>query len=202
MNEVVLEAKSKQEALLKVMKALNANEEEIIYNITEEKGSLFKSTTYRIKATTLVNCVELIKKFLSQVITNLGIDVNFESNIRDKAININIYTDKSGLLIGKNGETLRALEILAKQKINQEYNCFIKLNLDIENYKLKRIENLERLAKKTAREVRSSKVEATLENMNSFERRIIHNVLTDFKGIKTLSEGEEPNRHVIIKPTD
>ncbi len=202
MNEVVLEAKSKQEALLKVMKALNANEEEIIYNITEEKGSLFKSTTYRIKATTLVNCVELIKKFLSQVITNLGIDVNFESNIRDKAININIYIDKSGLLIGKNGETLRALEILAKQKINQEYNCFIKLNLDIENYKLKRIENLERLAKKTAREVRSSKVEATLENMNSFERRIIHNVLTDFKGIKTLSEGEEPNRHVIIKPTD
>lgn len=202
MNEVVLEAKSKQEALLKVMKALNANEEEIIYNITEEKGSLFKSTSYRIKATTLVNCVELIKKFLSQVITNLGIDVNFESNIRDKAININIYTDKSGLLIGKNGETLRALEILAKQKINQEYNCFIKLNLDIENYKLKRIENLERLAKKTAREVRSSKVEATLENMNSFERRIIHNVLTDFKGIKTLSEGEEPNRHVIIKPTD
>ena len=202
MNEVVLEAKSKQEAILKAMKALNANEEEIIYNITEEKGSLFKSTSYSIKATTRVHVVELLKKFLFQVITNLGIDVNFESNIRDKTININMYTDKSGLLIGKNGETLKALEILAKQKINQEYNCFIKLNLDIENYKLKRTENLERLAKKTAREVRITKVEATLENMNSFERRIIHNALTNFKGIKTLSEGEEPNRHVIIKPTE
>ena len=58
------------------------------------------------------------------------------------------------------------------------------------------------MAKKIAREVRSTKVEATLENMNSFERRIVHNVLTDFKGVTTISEGEEPNRHVIIKPTD
>ena len=58
------------------------------------------------------------------------------------------------------------------------------------------------MAKKVAREVRSTKVEATLENMNSFERRIVHNVLTNFKGVKTESEGEEPNRHVIIKPTE
>lgn len=202
MNEVVLEAKSKQEAIIKAMESLNANEEEIIYSIHEEKGKLFKSPLYHIKATTLVHVVELIKIYLSSVITNLGMEVSFESNIRDKTININIYVEKSGLLIGKNGETLKALEVLAKQKINQEYHCFIKLNLDIENYKLKRIENLERLAKKTAREVRSTKVEATLENMNSFERRIVHNALTDFKGVTTTSEGEEPNRHIIIKPTE
>ncbi len=202
MNEVVLEAKSKQEAIINAMESLNANEEEIIYSIHEEKGKLFKSPLYHIKATTLVHVVELIKNYLSSVITNLGMEVSFESNIRDKTININIYVEKSGLLIGKNGETLKALEVLAKQKINQEYHCFIKLNLDIENYKLKRIENLERLAKKTAREVRSTKVEATLENMNSFERRIVHNALTDFKGVTTTSEGEEPNRHIIIKPTE
>ncbi len=202
MNEVVLEAKSKQEAIIKAMESLNANEEEIIYSIHEEKGKLFKSPLYHIKATTLVHVVELIKNYLSSVITNLGMEVSFESNIRDKTININIYVEKSGLLIGKNGETLKALEVLAKQKINQEYQCFIKLNLDIENYKLKRIENLERLAKKTAREVRSTKVEVTLENMNSFERRIVHNALTDFKGVTTTSEGEEPNRHIIIKPTE
>ena len=202
MNEVVLEAKSKQEAIIKAMESLNANEEEIIYSIHEEKGKLFKSPLYHIKATTLVHVVELIKNYLSSVITNLGMEVSFESNIRDKTININIYVEKSGLIIGKNGETLKALEVLAKQKINQEYHCFIKLNLDIENYKLKRIENLERLAKKTAREVRSTKVEVTLENMNSFERRIVHNALTDFKGVTTTSEGEEPNRHIIIKPTE
>ena len=202
MNEVVLEAKSKQEAIIKAMESLNANEEEIIYSIHEEKGKLFKSPLYHIKATTLVHVVELIKNYLSSVITNLGMEVSFESNIRDKTININIYVEKSGLLIGKNGETLKALEVLAKQKINQEYQCFIKLNLDIENYKLKRIENLERLAKKTAREVRSTKVEVTLENMNSYERRIVHNALTDFKGVTTTSEGEEPNRHIIIKPTE
>lgn len=201
MNEVVLEAKNKMEAIRKAMESLNASEEEIIYSIKEEKGKLFK-TVYTIKATTLINIVEKVKEYLQVIISNLGITANFESNIRDRIININIYTDKSGILIGKNGDTLKALEVLVKQKIYNDYDSYIKISIDIENYKEKRIESLERLAKKTAREVRSTKVEVTLENMNSFERRVIHNILTDFKGVTTTSEGEEPNRHVIIKPTD
>ena len=202
MNEVVLEAKSENEAILKAMESLNASGEEIIYTIKEEKGKLFKGSTYTIKACTLIYLVESIKEYLTKIITNLGLEVNFESNIREKNINIFMYTDKSGVLIGKNGETLKSLEVLVKQKVFKDYNQFLKINLDVENYKEKKLENLERLAKKTAREVRSTKVAATLENMNSFERRIIHNALADFKGVVTTSEGEEPNRHVIIKPTE
>ena len=71
--------------------------------------------------------------------------------------------------------------------------------LDVENYKEKKISNIERLAKRVAREVSKTKVDAALENMNSYERRIVHNILTNYKHVTTTSEGEEPNRHVVIK---
>ncbi len=203
MNEVVLEAKTKEEAIRKATESLNAQESEIIYHIEEETtGRLFKSSTYTIKAITLTNLVEQMKTYLKEIILPLGLEIQFESSIRDRNIYISMYADNNAILIGKNGQTLKALETLVKQKVQNNYGVHLKVYLDVENYKEKRIKNLEFMAKKIAREVRSTKVEATLENMNSFERRIVHNVLTDFKGVTTISEGEEPNRHVIIKPTD
>lgn len=203
MFEVELEAKSKEEAIRLACEKLNASENEIIYHIKEETtGRIFKSSNFKIKATTFTNLVEDIKEYLKEVIINLGLDVQFESSIRERKINISMYADNNAILIGKDGKTLKALEILTKQKVQNEYGISINLSLDVENYKEKKIKNLEYMAKKIAREVRSTKVEVTLENMNSFERRVIHNILTDFKGVTTISEGEEPNRHVIIKPTD
>ena len=111
-----------------------------------------------------------------------------------------MFSDNNSILIGKNGRTMKAIEMLAKQKILVEYGLRVKLFLDVENYNEKRIKQLERLAITTAKEVSRTKVEAILDNMNSYERRIIHNKLTDFKGVTTISEGVEPNRHIIIKP--
>ena len=74
------------------------------------------------------------------------------------------------------------------------------MNLDASDYKDKQVSHLERLAKNIAREVRNTGREVVMDNMNSYERRIVHNVLTDFKGVTTISEGEEPNRHIIVKP--
>lgn len=203
MKEVVLEAKTKEESIRLVCEKLIASEGEIIYHIEETpSGRLFKSSIFTIKATTFTNLVEEIKEYLKAIIVNLGLDVQFESSIRERKINIKMYADNNAILIGKDGKTLKALEILVKQKVLNMYKVHINISLDVENYKEKRIKNLEILAKKVAREVRSTKVEATLENMNSFERRIVHNVLTDFKGVTTISEGEEPNRHIIIKPTN
>ena len=203
MNEVILEAKTKEEAIKLATEKLNASESEIIYHVEEEiTGKLFKSSNYKIKAITLTDLVEQIKEYLKAIIINLGLEVQFESSIRDRKINVAMYADNNAILIGKDGKTLKALETLVKQKVLNTYGVHITISLDVENYKEKRIKNLEYMAKKIAREVRSTKVEATLENMNSFERRIVHNILTDFKGVETTSEGEEPNRHVIIKPTD
>ena len=121
------------------------------------------------------------------------------SNIRDDVYNIKMFSDNNPILIGKNGQTLKSLEILIKQKFLKDWNMYLKVNLDVEDYKEKRIAYLEKLAIRTAKEVRDTKIDVTLDNMNSYERRIIHNKLTDFKGITTTSEGEEPNRHIIIK---
>lgn len=202
MNEVTLTAKSREEAIAKAQEALIANLDEIVYHITEEKGKLFKSSTYHIQAMTLKGLEEKVLEFLKTTIENLGLTVSFNSKLENKKLIIDMDSDNNALLIGKNGKTLKSLETLTKQYIYSQYECHIELSLDVENYKEKRIENLEKLARKTAKEVRLSKVEATLENMNSYERRIVHNALTNFKGVTTTSEGEEPNRHVIIKPTE
>ena len=108
-------------------------------------------------------------------------------------------SSNNSLLIGKDGKNLKALEQLVRAYVSNNWNNSLKIILNVENYREKRIQALERLAIKVAREVRNTKVDVELENMNSFERRIIHNKLVNFKGVSTVSVGEEPNRHIVIK---
>lgn len=168
--------------------------ENIIYLKNKDDDNIFN-----IKAISFNQLVEDIENYLGEVIEHLGLLVNFESNIREEVINITMYSNNNPILIGKNGQTLKALEILVKNKVKHDWSFTPKIILDVENYKERRIDNLERLAIKVAKEVRATKVDAELENMNSFERRVIHNKLTNFKGVATESVGEEPNRHVVIK---
>ena len=199
MNVVQNNGKTLNEALEKVLVELNANQSEVIYKYEETEGKLFKSSTFKVTAVTKRDLLDEIKNYLRTLVEGLGLKLEMESKIQDEMYLIKMYSDNNPLLIGKNGQTLKALETLIKQKYLMEWNTYLKISLDVEDYKAKRIEYLEKLAVRTAKEVRDTKMAATLENMNSYERRIIHNKLTDFKGIKTSSEGEEPNRHIIIK---
>lgn len=193
---VVTEGKTLLEAVENAKNELKT--EKIYYKTEEEKSGLFK-TKYKVTAVSYQEILEETKKFLTTIINNLGLTVNFETNIREEQFNITMFSDNNNILIGKNGKNLKSLETLCRAKIKKEWNIFPKIILDVENYKEKRIEVLEKLAIKTAKEVRSTKIDATLENMNSYERRIIHNKLSNMKGITTTSEGEEPNRHIVIK---
>ena len=132
----------------------------------------------------------------------MGLEVSFESSLREKQINIKMFSDNNAILIGKNGQTLSALTTIVKQYVYSQIGVYPYINLDVENYKDKQVMYLERLAKNIAKEVRNTKQEVVMENMNSYERRIVHNILTNFKGVKTESEGEEPNRHVVVKPSE
>lgn len=199
MNVVASQAKSLNEALENVLISLNANKSEVIYKYEEQAGKLFKSATITVTAITKRDLLEDMKTYLKTLVEGLGIKVEMESRIHEDTFEINMYSDNNQILIGKNGQTLKSLETLMKQKYFNDWNNFLKINLDVENYKEKRIEYLEKLAIRLAKEVRDTSVDVTLENMNSYERRIIHNKLSTFKGIKTTSEGEEPNRHIIIK---
>ena len=195
---VITEGKTLIEA---VENAKNELQTESIFYKKEEikKGGLFKSTVYQVTAISHQELLKEIKDYLKELTSALGIEVQFETSIREDTFTITMFSDNNAILIGKNGQTLKALETLCRAKINMEWNVYVKIILDVENYKEKRVQALERLAIRTAKVVRDTKIPVALENMNSYERRIIHNKLANFKGISSASEGEEPNRHIVIK---
>ncbi len=194
----VFEAKTLEEAKNKAIKEMNVLENEIIYKTEEKKGGLFKSSSVLIKVVKINEVAEFLKEKLSELLKNMEIDAKFESSIRDEQINIKIYSDKNAILIGRNGQTLQAIQTILRQMVYNELGKYPYILLDVENYKEKKISNLEKNAKKIAKEVIKTKVGVKLDDMNSYERRIVHNALSEFKNISTTSEGEEPHRHIVI----
>ena len=202
MNKIVKDGKVLDEILESIKEENNLTDEDFLYKKTEQKGGLFKSSTITIEAFTLEEIGNTLKEFLKELLEKMDLEVNFETMIRDGQIIIKMYSDNNPILIGKGGQTLKALETVCKQIIYNEVGTFPYLSLDVEDYKNKQIKRLERLAKNVAREVAKTKIEATLDSMNSYERRVIHNALTNFRGVYTESIGEEPNRAVVIKPKE
>ena len=200
MEKISKVGKNFDDTLEEILKDNNLKKEEVIYTTGETKKSLFKGETVEVIVYKKSDIYNSIKDFLKQIINNLGLEVSFEIKNNDDRTTIKMYSDNNNILIGHNGNTLRALETIVRQKIQIETGVHFVVALDVENYKDKKVSRIERLAKQTAREVAKTKVPVKLENMNAFERRIVHNILTDFKGVTTKSEGEEPNRHVVISP--
>lgn len=193
------EGKNLEELIEKSLEELNLTKEEVIIKSEEQKGGLLKKASYKIKIYSYKDIQEYVKDFLKNIIELMGLKVSFESKIRDEQIYIKMYSNNNSILIGKDGRTLSSLMIIVKQMLNNRYDIKPHILLDVENYKEKQEKNLERLAKRIAREVITTKVDVKLDNMNSYERRIIHNTLSNNNKVITVSEGEEPNRHVVIK---
>ena len=195
--------KTKEEAIQNAKEKLQEVEENLfIKEVGESKGGLFKSKKVEIEVIEKREVVKYIKEYLIKILKRMGFNVNIEVKTKEEVPKYIIFSDNDALLIGKNGKNLKALSILVSQHLNNELGKNYKFVIDINEYKEKREKSLERLAKRIAREVRTTKVEAKLDSMNSYERRIIHNALTNYKGIYTESEGEEPNRCVVIKPKE
>lgn len=146
--------------------------------------------------------VDFIKDTLNEITKLMGVNINLEVRKRDESISIKIFSDNNAILIGKNGRTISALQSLIKQMVYNVLEEKISIILDVENYKEKRIKSLEYLARNTAKEVSKTKIEAKLDSMNSYERRIIHEALSNNRYVYTESTGEEPNRCVVIKPKE
>lgn len=200
MEKIIKEGKEVDVILDEILSESNLTKDEIIYTVNDKKGKLFQGNLKEVTVYTKETINNEIKNYLKEIIENMGLEVSFEMNTKDERTTIKMYSNNNPILIGKNGQTLKALETLAKQKIQNETGIHYKITLDVSNYKDKIKRNLERLAITTAKEVVKTKIPVALDNMTSYERMIIHNKLTDFKGVKTESEGEEPNRHIVIKP--
>ncbi len=195
--------KTKEESIQLAKEELQEVEENLfIKEISETKGGLFKSKKVEIEVVEKREVIKHIKEYLTKVLKDMGFAVNIEIKNKEEVPKYIIFSDNDALLIGKNGKNLKALSILVSQHLSNELGKNYKFTLDVNEYKEKREKSLERLARRIGKEVRATKVEAKLDSMNSYERRIIHNALTNFKGVYTESEGEEPNRYVVVKPKE
>ena len=193
--------KTFEDAKEQALKELNVAEENLIINITEEKNSLLKKST-TIEVINYVDIINYAKEVINEITKLMGLTVNLEVRKKEDTITIKIFSDHNAVLIGKNGYTISALQTLVRQIIYNEINTNISIILDVENYKEKKIKNIEYLAKRTAKEVAKTKVEAKLDSMNSYERRIVHSLLAEDDYVYTESVGEEPDRCVVIKPKE
>ena len=200
MEKIIKEGKEVDVILDEILTENNLSKDEIIYTVNDKKGKLFQGNLKEVTVYKKETINNEIKNYLKDLVENMGLEVKFELSTKDERTTIKMYSNNNPILIGKNGQTLKALETLAKQKIQNETGIHYKITLDVSNYKDKIKRNLERLAINTAKEVVKTKIPVALDNMTSYERMIIHNKLTDFKGVKTESEGEEPERHIVIKP--
>ena len=194
--------KNREEAINNAKADLQEVEENLIINEKEIKQGLFKTKKTEIEVIEKREVVKFIKEYTYNLLKDIGFNANIEVRKNKDIPTYTIYSDNDSLLIGKNGKNLQALSKIISQVITKEIGKSFKFMLDVNDYKEKREKNLERIAKKIAREVKETKVEAKLDSMNSYERRIIHNVLANHKYVYTESIGEEPNIAVVIKPKE
>ena len=196
------QGKTLEEAKEQAKIDLQEVEENLIIKQEEIKGGLFKSKKIEIEVIEKREVVKYIKEYLVKLLKNLGFQVNIEIKNKEAIPTYLIYSNNDALLIGKNGKNLKALSVVVNQHINKELGKTFKFIIDINSYKEKHEKSIEYLAKKTAKEVALTKIPAKLDSMNSYERRIIHNILANNPKVYTESEGEEPNRYVVIKPKE
>lgn len=199
MEKYTYTGKNLDELKTNAYQELNLEENECLIKVTEDKGSLFKGQSYTLDVYKITDVAAEIKNYLNELLTKMGLETTFETKIRGEQITIKMFSNQNNILIGRNGQTLNALQQIIRQHIFNIIGVYPYILLDVENYKEKCENHLEKLAKQIAREVTKTKQPVIMDNMNSYERRIVHNTLANFKNITTFSEGEEPNRHIVVK---
>lgn len=167
---------------------------------TEQKEMLLAEAKEPVKIENVEELKQDAEKFLKDIFGTMGMNAQMEVSFcePETTIEIDLKGDDMGILIGKRGQTLDSLQYLVSLVVNRKSNSYVKVKLDTENYRERRKETLENLAKNIAFKVKRTKRPVTLEPMNPYERRIIHSALQYDKFVETHSEGEEPYRKVVV----
>ena len=203
---IEVSAKTVNEAITEACRKLSVTSDKLDYQVIEEGSSGFLGIGSRpaiIKATVKVeelSAEDIAKNFLDDVFAAMNMQVVVETNYHEeeKSMDIELSGEEMGVLIGKRGQTLDSLQYLVSLVVNKEMEEYIRVKIDTENYRQRRKETLENLAKNIAYKVKKTRRPVSLEPMNPYERRIIHSTLQNDKYISTHSEGEEPYRRVVV----
>lgn len=203
---VEISAKTVNEAIMEACQKLGVTSDRLDYQILEEGSSGFLGIGSKpaiIKAAVKVEEIsleEVAKRFLRDVFEamHMEVAVDVKYNEEDKTMDIDLVGEEMGVLIGKRGQTLDSLQYLVSLVVNKEVDEYIRVKVDTEDYRARRKETLENLAKNIAYKVKKTRRAVSLEPMNPYERRIIHSTLQNDKYVSTHSEGDEPFRRVVV----
>lgn len=203
MEYIEISAKTVDDAITEACRKLLIPSEKLDYIVLEEGSSGFLGIGSRpavIKARAKSSVADKAKDFLKEVFDamNMVVVVDVKYDEENRNIDIDLSGDEMGVLIGKRGQTLDSLQYLVSLVVNKDVEEYIRVKVDTENYRKRRKETLESLAKNIAYKVKRTKRSVSLEPMNPYERRIIHSALQNDKYVTTHSEGEEPFRRVVV----
>lgn len=203
MEFIEVSAKNVDDAITEASIQLGTTSDNIEYEVIEKGSSGFLgigSKNAVIKARKKFSLEGSVKDFLNSVFAamNMEVEVIIKIDEEDHCIDVELKGDDMGILIGKRGQTLDSLQYLTNLAVNKNSENYYKVKVDTEDYRKRRKETLENLAKNIAYKVKRTKRSVSLEPMNPFERRIIHSALQNDRYVTTHSEGEEPYRHVVV----
>ena len=203
MEFVEVSAKTVADAITEACQKLEVTSDKLEYVVVEEGSSGFLgigSKSAIIKAKTKSSIADIAKDFLKDVFAamNMVVAVDVKYDEDNKNLDVDLSGDEMGILIGKRGQTLDSIQYLLSLVVNKESEEYIRVKVDTEDYRKRRKETLENLAKNIAYKVKRTKRPVSLEPMNPYERRIIHSALQNDKYVTTHSEGEEPFRRVVV----
>ena len=199
LNKYIYEDKTIEKALEKCLNNLNVNKDDIYYKEEIQKGSLLKASKAIIEVIKKDDIKILINNFIKEIGKYINLTIKTDIYFTDENIKVILDSENNAVLIGKNGKMLNSIQTLLKKYIENETSMNLKVYIDIENYKQKKIENLEKNVRKIINEVLLTKIDAKLDEMNSYERRIVHNIVSEYDFIISESFGETPHRYVVIK---
>ncbi len=206
MEYIEVSAKTVSDAITEACQKLSVTSDMLDYEVIEEGSAGFLGIGSKpavIKAgvkVTEISVEDTAKTFLRDVFAAMKLEVvvNIKYDEAERNMDIDLSGDDMGVLIGKRGQTLDSLQYLVSLVVNKDAENYIRVKVDTENYRERRKETLENLAKNIAYKVKRTKKSVSLEPMNPYERRIIHSALQNDKYVSTHSEGEEPFRRVIV----
>mgnify|MGYP002509689462 FL=1 len=203
MEFIEVSAKTVNDAITEACQKLTVTSDKLEYEVVEEGSSGFLGIGSKpavIKARVKSSIEDTAKDFLKDVFEamNLTVVVDVKYDEANNSMDIDLNGDEMGVLIGKRGQTLDSLQYLVSLVVNKDVENYIRVKVDTENYRQRRKETLENLAKNISYKVKRTKRPVSLEPMNPYERRIIHSALQNDKYVTTHSEGDEPFRHVVV----